>query len=129
MYHTTLGSRIIAPPPPLPRLLIFRFFFHPGHLYSNPLLLIINFQSFLLTFLSINSLKRRIKKTESDVVEEIERGEADSQESDEERNLFETLCNQKPSFLSFLVLNCVGNMCPFVEKKEKNLVFSLTYKY
>ena len=73
----------------------------------------------MLTFLSINSLKRRIKKTESDVVEEIERGEADSQESDEERNLFETLCNQKPSFLSFLVLNFVGNMCPFVEKKRK----------
>ena len=37
------------------------------------------------------SLKRRIKKTESDVVEESERGEADSQESDEERNLFDTL--------------------------------------
>ena len=39
------------------------------------------------------SLKRRIKKTESDVVEESERGEADSQESEEERNLFDTLCN------------------------------------
>ena len=39
------------------------------------------------------SLKRRIKKTESDVVEESERGEADSQESDEERNLFGTLFN------------------------------------
>ena len=39
------------------------------------------------------SLKRRIKKTESDVVEESERGEADSQESDEERKLFDTLCN------------------------------------
>ena len=30
-------------------------------------------------------------------------------------------------FLSFLVFNCIGNMCPFVEKKEKNVVFSLTY--
>ena len=39
------------------------------------------------------SLKRRIKKTESDVMEESERGEADSQESDEERNLFNTLFN------------------------------------
>ena len=39
------------------------------------------------------SLKRRIKKTESDVVEESERGEADSQESGKERNLFDTLCN------------------------------------
>ena len=39
------------------------------------------------------SLKRRIKKTESDVVEESERGEADSPESDEERNLLDTLCN------------------------------------
>ena len=65
------------------------------------------------------SLKRRIKKTESHVVEETERGEADSQESDEERNLFDTLCNEKPSFLSFLVLNCIGNICSFVEKKKK----------
>ena len=34
-------------------------------------------------------------------------------------------------FLSFLVLNCIENMCPFVEKKEneKSVVFSLTYKY
>ena len=37
------------------------------------------------------SLKRRIKKTESDVVEESERGEADSPESDEERNVLDTL--------------------------------------
>ena len=39
------------------------------------------------------SLKRRIKKTENDAVEESERGEADSHESDEERNMFDTLCN------------------------------------
>ena len=39
------------------------------------------------------SLKRRIKKTESDVVEESERGEADSQENDKERNFFDTLFN------------------------------------
>ena len=39
------------------------------------------------------SLKRIIKKTESDVVEESKRGEADSQESDEEKNLFDTLFN------------------------------------
>ena len=39
------------------------------------------------------SLKIRIKKTESDAVEESERGEADSQESEEGRNLFATLCN------------------------------------
>ena len=39
------------------------------------------------------SLKRRIKKTKSDIVEESERGEADSQESDEEINLFDILCN------------------------------------
>ena len=39
------------------------------------------------------SLKRRIKKTESDVVEESRRGEANSRESDEERNLFDTLYN------------------------------------
>ena len=39
------------------------------------------------------SLKRIIMKTESDVVEESERGEADSQESDEEKNLFDTLFN------------------------------------
>ena len=39
------------------------------------------------------SLKRRIKKTESDFVEGSERGEADSQDSDEERNLFDTLFN------------------------------------
>ena len=75
------------------------------------------------------SLKRTIKKTESDVVEESERGEADSQESDEERNLFDTLCIYKLSFLSFLELDCIGNMCPFVEKKEKSVVFSFTYKY
>ena len=42
---------------------------------------------------AIRSLKRTIKKTESDVMEESERGEADSQDSDEERNLFDTLCN------------------------------------
>ena len=35
------------------------------------------------------SLKSRIKKTKSD----CGGGEADSQESDEERNLFDTLCN------------------------------------
>ena len=47
-----------------------------------------------LTFVDARrSLNRRIKKTESDVVEESERWEADSQESDEERNLFDTLCN------------------------------------
>ena len=47
-----------------------------------------------LTFVEARrNLKRRIKKTESDVVEESERGEADSQESDEERNLFDTLFN------------------------------------
>ena len=36
-----------------------------------------------------------------------------------------------PSFLSFLVLNCIGNMCLFVEKKkkEKSVVFNLTYNY
>ena len=39
------------------------------------------------------SLKRRIKRTESDVLEESKRGEADSQESEAERNLFDTLCN------------------------------------
>ena len=43
----TLESRIIVPPP----IVIFSIFFHPGHLYSNPSP-IINFQSFLLTFLS-----------------------------------------------------------------------------
>ena len=41
-----------------PRLLIFRFFFHPGHLYSNPP--IINFQSLLLTSLSVNSHSHHI---------------------------------------------------------------------
>ena len=47
----TLESRIIVPPPsPLP-IVNFSIFFHPGHLYSNPTP-IINFQSFLLTFLS-----------------------------------------------------------------------------
>ena len=30
-------------------------------------------------------------------------------------------------FLVFLY--CIGNMCPFVEKKERSVVFSLTYKY
>ena len=65
------------------------------------------------------SLKRRIKKTESDVVEESEWKEADSQKSDKERNLFDKLRNYKPSFPTFLVLNCIGNMCPFVEKKRK----------
>ena len=39
------------------------------------------------------SLKRRTKKTESDVLEKSERGEADSQESNEERNLFDRLFN------------------------------------
>ena len=50
----TLESRIIVPPPsaPLPPPIVnFSIFFHPGHLYSNPSP-IINFQSFLLTFLS-----------------------------------------------------------------------------
>ena len=42
-------------PPPTPQLLIFCFFFHPGYLYSNPLPPIINFQSFLLIFLSVNN--------------------------------------------------------------------------
>ena len=47
-----------------------------------------------LTFVDARRrLKRRIKKTESDVLEGSERGEADSQESDKERNLFDTLCN------------------------------------
>ena len=36
-----------------PSIVNFSIFFHPGHLYSNPP--IINFQSFLLTFLSVNS--------------------------------------------------------------------------
>ena len=46
----TLDSRIIVPPTPIVN------FFHPGHLYSNhPSPPIINFQSFLLTFLSVNS--------------------------------------------------------------------------
>ena len=46
----TLESRIIV------TILIVNFsiFFYPGHLYSNPPF-IINFQSFLLTFLSVNS--------------------------------------------------------------------------
>ena len=39
------------------------------------------------------SLKRTIKRTESDVLEESKRGEADTQDSEEERNLFGTLCN------------------------------------
>ena len=27
-------------------------------------------------------------------------------------------------------MNCIGNMCPFVKKKkEKSVVFSLTYRY
>ena len=30
-----------------------------------------------------------------------------------------TLCNLKPLFLSFLVLNCMGNMCLFIGKKRK----------
>ena len=89
MVTITLESRIIVPP----RLLIFRFFSTQDIFISTPPPLIINFLSFLLTFLSVNSLKRRIKKTKSDVVEESERGEVDSQESDEERNLFDTLCN------------------------------------
>ena len=88
MVTITLESRIIVPP----RLLIFRFFSTQDIFISTPPP-IINFLSFLLTFLSVNSLKRRIKKTKSDVVEESERGEVDSQESDEERNLFDTLCN------------------------------------
>ena len=93
MVTITLESRIIV----LPRLLIFRFFSTQNIFISTPppppYPPIINFPSFLLTFLSVNSLKRRIKKTKSDVVEESERGEADSQESNEERNLFDTLCN------------------------------------
>ena len=89
MVTITLESRIIVPP----RLLIFRFFSTQDIFISTPRPPIINFLSFLLTFLSVNSLKRRIKKTKSDVVEESERGEVDSQESDEERNLFDTLCN------------------------------------
>ena len=90
MVTITLESRIIV----LPRLLIFRFFSTQNIFISTPPYPpIINFPSFLLTFLSVNSLKRRIKKTKSDVVEESERGEADSQESNEERNLFDTLCN------------------------------------
>ena len=45
-----------------------------------------------LTFVDARrSLMSRIKKTESDVLEESERGEVDSQESDEERNLFDTV--------------------------------------
>ena len=92
-----LESRIIVPqpPPPFPsphpRLLIFWIFSTQDIFIPTPPS--INFQSFLLTFLSVHSIKKRIKKTESDVVEESERGEADSQESDEERNLFDTLCN------------------------------------
>ena len=49
----TLESRIIVPPPPHPPIVNFSIFFYPGHLYSN--LPIFNFQSFLLTFLSVNS--------------------------------------------------------------------------
>ena len=45
-----LESLIIPPPPPIVN---FSIFFHPGHLYSNPP--IIDFQSFLLTFVSVNS--------------------------------------------------------------------------
>ena len=91
MVTITLESRIIV----LPRLLIFRFFSTQDIFISTPPPYppMINFPSFLLTFLSVNSLKRRIKKTKSDVVEESERGEANSQESNEERNLFDTLCN------------------------------------
>ena len=31
--------------------------------------------------------------------------------------------------IRFLVLNCIGKIRPFVEKKEKQVVFSLIYKY
>ena len=43
---------------PLPSIVNFSIFFHPGHLYSNAYTLpppITNFQSFLLIFLSVNS--------------------------------------------------------------------------
>ena len=46
-----------------------------------------------------------------------------------ETYVMDTLCNKKLSFLSFLVLNFIVNMCLFVEKKEKSVVFSVTYKY
>ena len=53
-YPFTLESGIIVPPPPPPPPIVnFLIFFHLRHLYSNPP--IINFQSFLLTFLSVNS--------------------------------------------------------------------------
>ena len=45
-----LESLIIPPPP---SIVNFSIFFHPGHLYSNPP--IIDFQSFLLTFVSVHS--------------------------------------------------------------------------
>ena len=48
--ESTLESRIIGPPPPIVN---FWIFFYPGHPYSNPP--IINFQSFLLKFFSVNS--------------------------------------------------------------------------
>ena len=34
-------------------------------------------------------------------------------------------CYQIPLFLSFLVLNCIGNICPFVEKKKKEKALCL----
>ena len=54
-YVYTTYSRVPnnRPPPPIVN---FSIFFHPGHLYSNPTpTTIINFQSFLLTILSVNS--------------------------------------------------------------------------
>ena len=49
---TECYSRVPNNRPPTP-IVNFSIFFHPGHLYSNPN--IINFQSFLVTFLSVNS--------------------------------------------------------------------------
>ena len=107
----TLESWIIVPSP-------------PAHCYFFDF-----FSTQDIFILSLNSLKRRIKKTENDVVEESERGEeADSKRVTKKETCL-TLSNEKPLFLSFLVLNCVGNMCLFVEKNEKSVVFSLTYKY
>ena len=60
----TLESRIIVPPP---LVVNFSIFFHPGHLYSNPP--VINFQSFLLTFSSVNSHFHHVHHKEKEIVQ------------------------------------------------------------